>query len=274
MDQHPIPRQITTFEFKLIGFLTIKQFIYLVIFVALGFVVYAITPIPILNIIMGVLTGAIGAAFAFIPINDRPMEVWIRNLLKRLTSPTQYSFHKQNKPISFLQDLSFSNNPHQISSHIDSQKKLNNYISSQRAGAPANNKKQSINDLLTNPLSFLTKKSKISQPTKPVAVGQFQPQVPISPNTKHPFLTGMVKNHKLTPLGGVLIYVKKDPTSEPVRILKSNIHGIFLSYNPLPSGEYFFESKDPKQSYFFDTMKVKVENENNQPIEIHSKELI
>ncbi|MBI5127229.1 PrgI family protein [Candidatus Roizmanbacteria bacterium] len=274
MDQHPIPRQITTFEFKLIGFLTIKQFIYLVIFVALGFAVYAITPIPILNIIMGVLTGAIGAAFAFIPINDRPMEVWIRNLLKRLTSPTQYSFHKQNKPISFLLDLSFSNNPHQITSHIDSQKKLNNYMSGKTTTTPTNNKKQSINDLLMNPLSFLSQKPKTSQPTKPTV--STQPQTPASkaPNTKHPFLTGMVKNHKLTPLGGILIYVKKETINEPIRILKSNIHGIFLSYNPLPPGEYVFESKDPKQSYFFDTMKVKVENENNQPIEIHSKELI
>ena len=75
MDQHPIPRQITTFEFKLVGFLTIKQFVYLVIFVALGLAIYGLTPIPVLNVMLGVLTASIGAAFAFIPINDRPMEV-------------------------------------------------------------------------------------------------------------------------------------------------------------------------------------------------------
>jgi len=47
-----------------------------------------------------------------------------------------------------------------------------------------------------------------------------------------------------------------------------------LSYNPLPQGEYFFEVKDPKGTYIFDTMKVKIENEKNNPIEILSKELI
>src|SRR3989304_5650035 len=94
MDHHPIPRQITSFEFKLVGFLTIKQFIYLIIFVALGFVVYSLFPIPILNIFFALITAGAGAAFAFLPINDRPLDVWIKNLLKRLTSPTQYQFKK------------------------------------------------------------------------------------------------------------------------------------------------------------------------------------
>jgi len=272
MDQHPIPRQITTFEFKLIGFLTIKQFIYLVIFVALGLAVYGLTPVPILNVMFGVLTAAIGVAFAFIPINDRPMEVWIKNLIKRLTSPTQYSFQKQNKPISFLQDITFSSDPRQVTAHIDSQKKLGSYLG-KNPSTPVVNKKQNINELLLNPLSLLTKKSTINN-RSPVANPPAGGQSPISSPVKHPFLTGIVNNHKLTPLGGILIYVKKSVDAEPIRILKSNAHGVFLSYNPLSQGEYFFEVKDPKQIYLFDTMKFKVGSENNQPLEIHSKELI
>src|SRR5450830_869986 len=49
MEQHAIPRQITTFEFKLIGFLTIKQFIYLLIFIPIGLLIFYTFPIPILN---------------------------------------------------------------------------------------------------------------------------------------------------------------------------------------------------------------------------------
>ena len=75
-------------------------------------------------------------------------------------------------------------------------------------------------------------------------------------------------------MGSILIYVKKTSEGEPIRILKSNAHGIFLSYNPLPQGEYFFEAKDPKKAYFFDTIKLKIENINNNPIELKSKELI
>ena len=84
MDQHPVPRQITTFEFKLVGFLTIKQFIYLLIFVILAFIVYSVFPIPILNVFFALIIIAIGAALAFLPINDRPLDVWIKNLVKRL----------------------------------------------------------------------------------------------------------------------------------------------------------------------------------------------
>ena len=264
MDQHPIPRQITTFEFKLVGFLTIKQFVYLVIFVALGLAIYGLTPIPVLNVMLGVLTASIGAAFAFIPINDRPMEVWIKNLIKRLVSPPQYSFQKQNKPVHFLQDSVLASNPHQVTAHIDSRKKLSNYLGKNVQAETT--KKQSINDLLSNPISFFGKKPPAQQPITKRQV------VITSPN--HPFLTGTVKNHKLTPIGAILIYVKKTVDAEPIRILKSNAHGVFLSYNPLPQGEYFFEVKDPKGTYIFDTMKVKIENEKNNPIEILSKELI
>ena len=98
MEQHPIPRQITTFEFKLIGFLTLHQFMYLIVFLPLGYIVYRIFPIPLLNMVTGAFVAALGGAFAFLPVNERPLDVWIRNLFKRLTSPTQYMFHKENKP--------------------------------------------------------------------------------------------------------------------------------------------------------------------------------
>lgn len=269
MDQHPIPRQITTFEFKLIGFLTIKQFIYLIVFVSLGLAVYALTPIPFLNYLLGILTGSIGLAFAFVPINDRPMEVWVKNLIKRLTSPTQYTYKKNNPPIKALQDSTFQSNPQQLSAHIDSQKKLNSYLSKNTPQEPINNKKQSINNLLANPLDYLIKKPVPKTIPSQKSIPNQQPKT-----INHPFITGVVKNNKKTPLGGILIYIKKDKESPPIRILKSNHHGVFLSYHPIPAGEYLFEIKDPKQIYLFDTMKIRIENENNSPIEIKSKELI
>lgn len=273
MDQHPVPRQITTFEFKLIGFLTIKQFIYLIVFIGLGLIVYGLTPIPILNILFGATVAGAGAAFAFIPINDRPMEIWVKNLIKRLTSPTQYIFRKENKPLVFLLGEDLSSNPQLIATHIDSQQKLNSYLTSKTPTTPTVNKKQLINNLFTSPMAFLgNKKPTIAQQTGELQKTDNPPQV--SSPTKHPFITGLVKNHRETPLAGVLIYVKKNPTGEPIRILKSNAHGVFLSYNPLPPSEYFFEVKDPKHSYIFDTIKIKVENENNKPLEIRSKELI
>ena len=266
MDQHAIPRQITNFEFKLIGFLTIKQFIYIVIFVAVGFVTYIIVPIPIVNVFLGIMVAAIGPALAFIPINDRPLEVWLRNLIKRLTSPTQYKFKKNNPPLSVLLNIPPDNSA-TVSAHIDSQQKLSNYLSKNNSNK--NSKKQSINDLFQNPITSLLGKKPVADKPQPTTNNQ-----PPATKTNEPFISGVVKNHNLTSLSGILIYIKKPDNINPLRILKTNINGVFATFRSLPEGDYIFDVKDPKETYLFDTIKVKIESSNNKIIEIISKELI
>jgi len=267
MEQHPIPRQITTFEFKLIGFLTIKQFIYLLISIPIGVLIFYIFPVPILNFLLGLAVVLVGVAFAFVPINDRPMEVWVRNLIKRLSSPTQYFFKKQNPAIYFLKNLVFTDDPHRVMSHIDSQQKLSKYLTN-KTPDDSQNKKQEINNLFTDSFSSLLGKK------KSLTKASSQAPTPIQPNVKIPFLSGLVKNYRQTALTGILVYIKKGLTDAPIRILKTNSHGVFATYNPLPPSEYFFEVKDPKENFFFDTMKIKVENINEKPIEVSSKELL
>lgn len=272
MDQHPVPRQITTFEFKLIGFLTLKQFIYLVIFIPLGIIVFYLFPIPLLNIILAVGVGSIGAALAFLPINDRPLDVWIKNLYKRLTSPTQYFYHKQNPPIYFLKNLVFEADPHRVVSHITSQQLLNKYLSKSSSTSAVNQKKQTINQLLQQPLKLKSHRETAAFKNK--ASNQLSSSSPPpQPKAKIPFFSGVIKNHKFIPLPGILIYVK-DEKGEVLRLLKTNPHGVFATFNPLPAGEYIFEIKDPKNTYLFDTMKIKIENTNPKPWEFFSKELL
>lgn len=277
MEQHAIPRQITNFEFKLIGFLTIKQFIYLLVSIPTGILIYYIFPVPILNFLLGLAVAGVGIAFAFVPINDRPMEVWVRNLIKRLSSPTQYFFKKQNPAIYFLKDLIFADDPHRVMAHIDSQQKLSKYLSS-KTQTDNRKRNQEISSLFTDSFaSLLGKKNKPqAAPVTGLPISAPQPGInpPPQPKIKAPFLTGLVKNHKQTALTGVLIYIKKGPDSDPIRILKTNSHGIFATYNPLPPSEYSFEVKDPKGTFFFDTMKVRIENVNEKPVEIISRELL
>lgn len=297
MDQHPIPRQITSFEFKLVGFMTIKQFIYLVVFIPLGIITYYIFPVPILNILLAITIGALGPAFAFIPINDRPMDVWVRNMYKRLLSPTQYTFHKHNPPVFFLKNLVFLSDPHRTLTHIESREKLGAYLAKTKPAQPATNK-QSINNLFkiksqVPPARIATQPTRIdSQSVSGESVTNTSPndqtpnshpqgeQSPTTNNekviitkTKLPFFSGLVKNHKLIPIPGILIYVK-DSSDKTLRLLKTNPHGVFATFNPLPPQEYIFEIKDPKNTYFFDTIKLKVESVNNKPIEIMSKEML
>ncbi len=268
MDQHPIPRQITTFEFKLIGFMTLKQFIYIIIFAVIGFVFYGLTPIPYLNVLLGILVGSIGLAFAFIPINDRPLDVWVKNLIKRLTSPTQYIFKKENPPPVFLLDVSITSPPQIIAHHIDAKQKLSSYLGKNQKQSPEQQKKQTINQLLLNPLSTFQQKPPSITTTQSTTIPT--PSI----NQKTPFLTGVVKNYKSIPLPGILIYIKKTIEQEPLRILKTNSHGVFVTFNPLPEGEYVFQLKDPKQTYNFDTIKLRIEKINQKPLEFISKELL
>jgi len=90
MEQHPVPQNVTTFQFRLIGDMTIKQFGYLIAGAILAFIAYKL-PLPF--IITWPLAGALaflGVGFAFIPIEERPMDVWVFSFFKSIYNPTQY----------------------------------------------------------------------------------------------------------------------------------------------------------------------------------------
>ncbi len=306
MDQHPIPRQITTFEFKLIGFMTLKQFLYLVVSIPLGFIVYKIFPIPILNILVGVIVAMVGVAFAFIPIQDRPLDIWLKNLFKRLTSPTQYFYRKHNQPLYFLKELYFTSDPHKVSTHIESREKLAAYLAMRRAARNTQAmQKQTIQTLLkqntvagslNQPKTDAVNMTEAAKATNTAheqvggaGVGggaatapqpHLQQVVVYDDDTKppisipqQPFFMGVVKTTNQVPIPAVLIYVK-DAQGTPLRLLKTNPNGVFATFSPLAPGEYFIEMKDPNGKFFFDTMKVRVANENPAPFQFFSKELI
>ncbi len=286
MEQHPIPRQITSFEFKLIGFMTLKQFLYLVIFAPLGYIASVIFPLPFVNVLVGLAVAALGVALAFLPINDRPLDIWIRNIWKRLNSPTQFTYHKHNQPIALLQNLYFVSDPHHVMAHIESKQMLAAYLEKTKQTMPATPKKKQVQQAFSSPQSS---QSVVMVPSTPIQTQTAQQiaqaytspvqEVPKAPPTtiaqgEHkPFFIGTIKNGKRIPLPGILIYVKNNQNI-PVRLLKTNQHGIFATFNPLPSGEYLFEIKDPKSSYLFDTMKIAIKDINTKSIEFYSKELL
>jgi hypothetical protein len=94
MDNHPIPQDITGFEFKLIGDMTIKQFAYVAGGVVLGFVIYFFPLLTIIKIPLALCIAGIGAALAFLPVSGRSMDLMIKNFFKAVFSPTQYIYQK------------------------------------------------------------------------------------------------------------------------------------------------------------------------------------
>ena len=106
MDQHPIPQNVTGFQFKLIGSMTVKQFGYVAVGVVTAIITYYL-PIGgafgvLLKIFLIPLLGASGAIIAFVPVDGRPIDVMAGNFLKALFNPNQYVYRKQVKKFSFL----------------------------------------------------------------------------------------------------------------------------------------------------------------------------
>ncbi len=102
MQQHPVPQNITSFEFKLVGFLTIKQFGYLAAAGIFSFVFF-ISPIPtLLKTIVITPFAAAGLAFAFANINGLSFDKWIVAFIHSVYSPSRRVWHKVPKEISFL----------------------------------------------------------------------------------------------------------------------------------------------------------------------------
>lgn len=101
MEQHPIPQQISSYEFKLVGDMTLKQF-----GKAAGGIILAVlintTPLPFfIKWPLMLVLAAGGLALAFLPYQDRPLETWIGAFLKSIYSPTVFMY-KKKKPENWL----------------------------------------------------------------------------------------------------------------------------------------------------------------------------
>lgn len=102
MREHPIPQDITSYRFHIIGNMTLKQFGELALGVILAVVVYA-TNLPALIkapfIVIFIIAGVVAA---FVPIAERPLDHWILTFFKVLYKPTLYFWKKDpHIPIAF-----------------------------------------------------------------------------------------------------------------------------------------------------------------------------
>ncbi|MDO8621008.1 MAG: PrgI family protein [Candidatus Levybacteria bacterium] len=99
MENHPIPQDVTGFQFKLIGDMTIKQFAYLITGVIMAWIFFSLSITYFIKIPFAFFFGLFGVSLAFLPIEGRPMDVMIGNFLKALSSPTQYVYKKTGVPV-------------------------------------------------------------------------------------------------------------------------------------------------------------------------------
>ncbi len=275
MEQHAIPRDVTGFSFKLIGFMTLRQFIYLIVAAFVGYMVFLISPIVIVGQVLGVMIFGVGLLFAFVPINDRPIEVFAKNLYFKLTRPTQYIYHKSEPPLTLLAGLYYEADPHIVYAHVDSKEKLSSYLAQKHTAAQNQTQKthaDAVSGLLRAQPQDVHASKQDSARVHDAGVGQ-TPLAPATETSAHPFISGTVTNRKRIPLPGVLVYVKDPITGKTLRILKTNPHGVFASFHPLPVGEYVLEAADTAKNYVFDPQTLLIANSSNT-VSFVSRELL
>ncbi len=101
MENHPIPQDVTGFQFRLIGNMTVKQFAYLATGSVLAVIFYYAPLLLLIKVISIPLLVGTGAALAFLPIEGRPMDLMISHFLKDVFNPTQYVYQKIGGQLHF-----------------------------------------------------------------------------------------------------------------------------------------------------------------------------
>lgn len=290
MENHPIPQDVTGFQFKLIGNMTVKQFAYLVVGVVLAWVLLQLPISILIKLPFSVFSALLGIGLAFVPISGRPMDLMIGNYIKALFSPTQFVYEKTGGQIYFPQNRGFAQVKQKTNVFTPfPQDKLKAYLASQDA-KPKNKVDEKEHNFLMS-VSSLTAHNPVLQPTvnpilntppinppKPLATPPPTPAptiansqtpiilskpmpIPESPN----LITGVTRDARGNPLPHILVEIK-DREGHPVRAFKTNELGRFASATPLLNGSYTVEFEDSKGQNKFEKILINVTGQIIQPL--------
>lgn len=256
MEQHPVPQPITSYEFRLVGDMTLKQFGKLAVGIILALIVYAINPPGLLKWFLIILFSTLGVGMAFFPFGGRPIDAWIMAFFKRIYSPTQYVWKQRGAvtqaaitpPIAPAK-TTFTPPP----------------LPTTTPAIP-----KPITETVLKPAAPLPKF--VPPPPPPMArkvEARFIPNIVIPAMPTMPnLLAGFIHDKEGKIIEGAILEIR-DSQGNPVRAFKTNKLGQFLSATPLHSGSYEIETE--KEGFEFDIIKINLEGKILSPIEIVSK---
>jgi len=130
MEQHPVPQHIASYEFRLIGDMTLKQFAQLAAGAIIGLIIYALPMPGIFKWPLIVFFGFSGFAFAFLPFNERPLSNWVLSFFKAIFAPTQFIWAKTAQRPEIFEPISFKTATIKETPLKSDQEGLNQYLAS------------------------------------------------------------------------------------------------------------------------------------------------
>lgn len=303
MIQHPIPQNVTSYQFRLIGDMTIKQFIFLSIGVAGAVLFYYSNLFFFFKWLLIILSAMSGFAVAFIPFEERPLDQWLINYIKAIYRPTYFVWRKQpTLPDYFTFTPSIS--PQQAAevaemSHftaIRRQQGLSSYLTTlpQDANNELDARERATTQNFISLFQFHPSSSTSAVTTTPTPTPSPPPptpppasttiraasETPVTPaitSTQLPFpstpqtpnvIVGMVvdAHNKIVPDAIVEVL---DSSGLPARATKTNQLGQFFSTTPLKRGTYRINIDKPGLN--FDTIELQLTGQIVEPLKIQAK---
>jgi len=302
MEQHPIPQQITSYEFKLVGDMTLRQFGKAAGGIILALIINSTNLIFFVKWPLIFIFAAGGLALAFVPFQDRPLETWLMAFIKSIYSPTIY-FYKKINPSNWLEiDLSkqLSSGEEERVLPIKEEKKVKEFINSLPSIGREKNSEEVISEEVDgekvikpqvknkdlekreeNPKAKEEEvEEKKEEEMKPAnlglqreklgATGQTvygeipMPDIPNLPN----LVVGMVMDQSHKIVEGAIVEIQ-DKDGNPSRVLKTNKLGQFKTLTQLSDGKYLVLTE--KDDLDFDRVEIILEGKIVQPIKILAK---
>ena len=214
-EQHPIPQQVSAYQFKLVGDMTLQQFFQVaggalvaLLFYSSGLPSYVKWPLIIFSFLLGI-------ALAFFPLEDRPLAKWIVLFIKAIYSPTLYIWKQMPVKYSYFQaetvpgsqatvqtvpSANLNITPSPASAKLESEeKKFLDKVSVELSNLPT---QAPLDSDVAKPLTQ-PGKTQITIPGTPKADVQSQGKPPIEVKQTLQSSTPQTTGFKLTPSAGI-----------------------------------------------------------------------
>ena len=278
IQQHPLPQDISSYRFRLIGDMTIKQFAMLAAGIIVAIIFWS-SPLPFFfKYPLAFIFLALGIGSAFVPVQGRPLDQWIVAFIKSIYSPTQYTWRQAPPDASDISPATSPTPAPQTPVITPTPPTTEPFPVQEPVPTPEPEipLPTPAPTPMPEPETPPTPATEISVPTpapteQPVEQSQAPapttnlpiPFTPTTPNT----LVGLT----LTPDGRIMESVLVEILSNglTIRATKSNRLGQFMFARPLEKGLYQISAE--KSGFKFSTYSIELTNKIVAPLKIQAE---
>ncbi len=282
MKQHAIPQNILDIEFKLFTKFTVREFTYMAVGIGFGGIflyMYSKGDIPgIVAFPIFLTSSAIGLFLGLVPINDQKADVFLRNYITAITSPTQRVWknakldQKLGKPTlpnetKAGMERGVAANKPKIVGTSQASDQGTKYIEDEKLQALDNEEAQKLAQISKEAVQAGVGSTTPLPKDIPVQNQQAQQPVPNSSNISinsqnisnfeialpdgvvlNGSLNMQILNKENTPVSGAVATIK-DSTGRVLSAFRANDQGYILTNKILNPGTYYINVKDEKNTY-------------------------